>query len=149
MIWRSYRRWSLMYFLTTSSSTLPTVSEKYPSAQKLSPHKNSSNAGNSFRITRLVPPFNLCTTSATLSLLTFYQNELSEVEGQLRQMVRQPSHVLTCMQSVPGVGEVVATSFMLELFGPERFHRAEEVASDLGLVPMVRHSGDKAPPGRL
>jgi len=67
MIWLNYRHWSLMYFLTTSSSTLPTVSAKYPSAQKLSPHKNSSNSGNSLRITRLVPPFNLWTTSATLS----------------------------------------------------------------------------------
>ena len=69
--------------------------------------------------------------------LTFYQNELSEVEEQLRQMARQHSHVLTCLQSVPGVGEVVATTFMLELFGPERFHRVEEVTSYLGLAPMV------------
>ena len=68
MIWHNYRRWSLMYRFTTSSSTLPTVSAKYPSAQKLSPHRNSSSSGNSFRITRLVPPFNLCAISATLSL---------------------------------------------------------------------------------
>jgi hypothetical protein len=68
MIWQNYRRWSLMYRFTTSSSTLPTVSAKYPSAQKLSPHRNSSSSGNSFRITRLVPPFNLCAISATLSL---------------------------------------------------------------------------------
>ena len=67
MIWHNYRRCSLMYRRTTSSSTLPTVSAKYPSAQKLSPHKNSSSSGYSFLITRLVPPFNLCTTSATLS----------------------------------------------------------------------------------
>ena len=68
MIWHNYRRCSLMYRRTTSSSTLPTVSAKYPSAQKLSPHKNSSSSGYSFLITRLVPPFSLCTTSATLSL---------------------------------------------------------------------------------
>ena len=68
MIWLDYILCWFMYRLTTSSSTLPTVSAKYPSAQRLSPHKNSSSSGNSFRITRLVPPFNLCTTSATLSL---------------------------------------------------------------------------------
>src|SRR5512139_2036667 len=67
MIWHNYRRCSLIYRRTTSSSTLPTVSAKYPSAQKLSPHKNSSSSGHSFLITRLVPPFSLCTTSATLS----------------------------------------------------------------------------------
>lgn len=32
---------------------------------------------------------------------------------------------------------------------PERFNRAEEVASYLGLAPMVRHSGQKTPSGRL
>ena len=68
MIWHNYRRCFRMYRRTISSSTLPTVSAKYPSAQKLSPHKNSSSSGYSFLITRLVPPFNLCAISATLSL---------------------------------------------------------------------------------
>ncbi len=44
------------------------VSAKYPSAQKLSPQRNSSNSGNSFRMIRLVPPFKVWTTSATLFL---------------------------------------------------------------------------------
>jgi transposase len=43
----------------------------------------------------------------------------------------------------------VATTFLCELFRPERFARAEEVASYLGLAPMVRHSGEKTPSGRL
>ena len=89
------------------------------------------------------------TLESHLRELTFYQKELSEVEEQLRHMARQHGHVLTCLQSVPGVGEVVATTFMLELFDPERFHRAEEVASYLGFAPMVRHSGEKTPSGRL
>lgn len=67
MICLHQQLWFLMYRFTTSSSTLPTVSAKYPSAQKLSPHKNSSSSGNSFRIIRLVPPFSICVTSATLS----------------------------------------------------------------------------------
>jgi len=89
------------------------------------------------------------TLESHLRELTFYQSELSEVEEQLRQMARQHGHVLTCLQSIPGVGEVVATTFMLELFDPERFQRAEEVTSYLGLAPMVRHSGEKTPSGRL
>lgn len=89
------------------------------------------------------------TLESHLRELAFYQKELSEVEEQLRQMARQHGDVLRCLQSVPGVGEVVATTFMLELFDPERFHRAEEVSSYLGLAPMVRHSGEKTPSGRL
>ncbi len=45
--------------------------------------------------------------------------------AQLRQVARQHGHVLTCLQSVPGVGEVVATTFMLELFDPKRFHNCD------------------------
>jgi len=40
---------------------------------------------------------------------------------------------------------VVATTFMLELYDPERFHRSEEVASYLGLAPMVRHRWRESP----
>lgn len=81
--------------------------------------------------------------------LTFHQDELSKVEGQLRQTARQHGPVLSCLQSIPGVGEVVAGTFLMELFDPERFRRAEEVTSYLGLAPMVRHSGEKTPRGRL
>ena len=89
------------------------------------------------------------TLESHLRELSFYQKELSEVEEQLRQMARQQGNAVECLQSVPGVGEVVATTFILELFDPERFQRAEEVTSYLGLAPMVRHSGEKTPSGRL
>ena len=56
---------------------------------------------------------------------------------------------LTCLQSVPGVGPLTASSFLAELFRPDRFKRGEEVAAYLGLAPIVRHSGEKSPAGRL
>ena len=64
----SYRCFSLMYCITTSSSTLPSVSAKCPSAQKLSPHGNPSISRNSFRITQLVPAPSACAAYATLLL---------------------------------------------------------------------------------
>ena len=56
---------------------------------------------------------------------------------------------LACLQSVSGVGRLVACSFLSELFRPERFQRGDEVAAYLGLAPLVRHSGEKTPAGRL
>jgi len=85
------------------------------------------------------------TLESHLRELSFYQKELSEVEEQLRQMARQQGNAVAYLQSVPKVGEVVATTFMFELFDPERFQRAEEVTRYLGLAPMVRHSGEKTP----
>ena len=52
---------------------------------------------------------------------------------------------LACLQSVPGVGRIVACSFSSELFRPERFLRGEEVAAYPGLAPFVRHSVEKSP----
>ena len=53
------------------------------------------------------------------------------------------------LTSVPGVGPITSLSFVLEIFNPGRFNRAEELAGYLGLAPVVHHSGEKAPSGRL
>ena len=83
--------------------------------------------------------------------LRFLTQELSDVTAQLEVLNRQPEHqkVIQSLTSVPGVGQVVATTFRLELFRPERFQRGDEVASYLGLAPTVRHSGEKTPKGYL
>jgi transposase len=91
------------------------------------------------------------TMESHLRELRFLQQELSKVADQLECLNRQPEHhtVIKSLTSVPGVGKVVATSFHLELFRPERFQRGEEVASYLGLAPTVSHSGEKTPRGYL
>ena len=67
IIWLSHDYCSRIYLRMISSFTVPTVSAKYPSAQKLSPQRNSSSSGYSFLITLLVPPLRIFTASATLS----------------------------------------------------------------------------------
>ena len=92
------------------------------------------------------------TMESYLRELTFQQIELRTVEGQLQKMVmasKEERRRVVNLRTVPGVGPTVATTFALELFRPRRFQRAGEVASYLGLAPMVRHSGGKTPAGRL
>ena len=91
------------------------------------------------------------TLESYLRELTFNLEELRRVELQLRSVAKSSELTasLAYLQSVPGVGPVVATTFALELFQPNRFKRPEEVASYLGLAPIVRHSGGKTPSGRL
>ena len=55
----------------------------------------------------------------------------------------------TVGRRVEGVGEVLATTFLAEIFAPERFNRAEEVSSYLGLAPVVRRSGSGPVRARL
>jgi len=96
-------------------------------------------------------PASQLTLESYLRELTFHQTELRRVERELRQLVAstKQKQSVRYLQTVPGVGPTVSTTFALELFCPERFGRAEEVASYLGLAPMVHHSGVKTPRGRL
>ena len=91
------------------------------------------------------------TLESYLRELTFDQEELRRVELQLKSLTKsnELATTMACLQSVPGVGPTVAATFALELFRPDRFGRPEEVASYLGLAPVVRHSGNKTPSGRL
>lgn len=90
-------------------------------------------------------------------VLDDYLEELRQVRQRILTLERKlAKHTATlhqrrlaCLQSVPGVGRIVACSFLSELFRPERFQRGEEVAAYLGLAPFVRHSGEKSPAGRL
>lgn len=101
--------------------------------------------------TLTLEPMAKLTMESYLRELTFHQTELRTVETQLKEMVKsvESCQSVSYLQTVPGVGPTVATSFVLELFRPDRFRRAEEVASYLGLAPVVRHSGSKTPSGRL
>ncbi|PLY00869.1 MAG: IS110 family transposase [Desulfuromonas sp.] len=96
-------------------------------------------------------PLTRLTLESYMRELTFHQTELCTVATQLKEMVTssESCQSVAYLQTVPGVGSTVATSFALELFRPDRFRRAEEVASYLGLAPVVRHSGGKTPSGRL
>jgi len=83
--------------------------------------------------------------------LDFLNSELRQVERELFRAVkdRVSGSSISYLKSVPGVGPIVATSFALELFRPERFTKADQVSSYLGLAPMVRQSGQSRSSGRL
>lgn len=83
--------------------------------------------------------------------LVFLKKERSTVTIQLNQIGRNSEHraVTQALKSVPGVGDVVANTFLLEIFNPGRFDRKEQVAGYIGLAPMVHHSGEKTPRGHL
>jgi transposase len=76
--------------------------------------------------------------------LAFLLKERQHIEKQLRAVCRQGDHekAFECLQTAPGVGPITAATFLLELFDPLRFKSANQVASYLGLAPMVRQSGE-------
>lgn len=71
--------------------------------------------------------------TATRRHIDLRLREISQEQDEARR--------IAAMRSVPGVGEVVATTFAAEVFRPGRFNRSEEVTAYLGLAPVMRQSG--------
>jgi transposase len=66
--------------------------------------------------------------------------ELKRVDAELTQHARRIEAVQR-LQTIPGVGERVATAIYATVGDITRFHRASELASYAGLVPSVDQSG--------
>lgn len=98
-----------------------------------------------------LPPGATDARTSLLRELSFLTQERENVEETLRQTCRAPEHQgrVKALKTVPGVGEIVATTFAAELFRPGRFRRPEEVTSYLGLAPVVRQSGSGKPRARI
>ena len=100
-------------------------------------------------VMQLEPSIKL-TLDSHLRELGYLKTELKEIELTLKTIMQQQhEEPMKRLCSVPGVGPTVATTFLLELYRPERFQRQEEVSSYLGLAPVIRQSGDRSSRGRL
>jgi transposase len=71
-------------------------------------------------------------------------NELEELA--LTQQYRQRAALLT---QIPGIGIFTAMAILLELQNVERFHRADQLASFLGLTPSQHSSGERIRMGHI
>jgi len=81
--------------------------------------------------------------------LQWVANEIKQIEKQMKESFHRAGlqKRLKSLQSIPGVGQIVALAFTAEVYRPERFQRAEEVTSYLGLAPIVIQSGLSKPRG--
>ena len=91
------------------------------------------------------------TLDSLLRELKYHHEELQSIDSRLEELAKMEEHreSIEQLRTVPGVGPVIALSYKLEMFRPERFNRAEEVASYLGLAPTVAQSGEAKARGRI
>jgi len=90
-----------------------------------------------------LPPGANDTLQSLIEELEFLVAAQRRVDLRLRVISQEQDEArrIAAMRSVPGVGEVVATTFAAEVFRPGRFNRSEEVTAYLGLAPVIRQSG--------
>lgn len=91
------------------------------------------------------------TMKSLIRELSFLKEERRQLEKQIRDVCTENKNDRTFefLQTTPGVGPVTAATFQLELFDPGRFENGDQVASYVGLAPMVRRSGETKGSTRL
>lgn len=75
--------------------------------------------------------------------------QVLEIEEQVDQVARTEPDTVRRLTSVPGVGKLIATSFLALVEDPGRFRSSKEVAAYLGLAPWVNSSAGKRKPGGI
>ena len=82
--------------------------------------------------------------------LSYLETERHTVDQAITKAAPQAvSQRMRVLQSVPGVGSVLAMTFACEIFRPERFADGERLSSYVGLAPVVSQSGAGAITGSL
>jgi len=86
-----------------------------------------------------------------LEELFHLEGQLDKVKGQIKEQYSSEAYEkkTSILRSHPGVGEVTAAQMLAEVYQPERFENAKQVAAYVGLAPQVRQSGESRKEGPL
>ncbi len=71
--------------------------------------------------------------------------EIAAVDKRIVVLIRDRYPEAERLQQVPGVGPLIALTFVLTIGDPSRFPSSRQLGPYLGLVPRQRASGDRAP----
>lgn len=89
-----------------------------------------------------IPPEHGIALASMVREYLFHLSEDKQLRAEIRSAtMRMHPEQFKRLTAISGIGETAATHFLAELFSPERFDRAEEVTSYLGLAPVVSQSG--------
>lgn len=68
---------------------------------------------------------------------------VAALDEELEKAAKPLAKTIDLLQSVPGVGPVVAATFLAVIGDPKRFETGAQVASYVGLAPWVHDSGER------
>ena len=93
-------------------------------------------------------PTLLLVTEALLAARAALGEQLSKLENRVRSLARHDRRVRRLM-SAPGVGAVVALTFVAAIDDPARFRSSKAVGAHFGLTPKKYQSGETDVTGRI
>ena len=95
-----------------------------------------------------LPPETRYSVSEQLELIDGVEQSITQAEKRIREVIKE-DHTMQLLQTIPGVGPILAIVIALEVGDVNRFSRAGKLASYAGKVPRVNSSGGKTYYGRV
>lgn len=95
-----------------------------------------------------LPPETRHSVEEQLQLLDRVGDSISQAEKRILQVIKG-DHAMQLLDTLPGVGPILAIVIALEVGDVKRFMTAEKLASYAGKVPRVNSSGGKTYYGRV
>jgi transposase len=85
---------------------------------------------------------------AHLEIINVIEQQMADIDSDLRVLAREDKQLLA-LQTIYGVGPVLACHLLAEIGDARRFRRARQLVRVAGLDPVVLESGDSRRRGRL
>jgi transposase len=85
---------------------------------------------------------------AHLAMIDASWEQIAEIDRELRQLARNDTRLLA-LQTIYGVGPVLAAHLLAEIGDARRFRRARQIVRVAGLDPVVLESGESRRRGKL
>jgi transposase len=95
-----------------------------------------------------LPPETMHSVKEQLQLLDRVEDSISQAEKRILQVIKKDP-TMKLLDTIPGVGAILAIVIALEVGDVKRFATAEKLASYAGKVPRVNSSGGKTYYGRV
>jgi transposase len=101
-----------------------------------------------YRQIEQLPPQTRYATGMLLEQLDFIEGQIADQERRLQELLKVTPD-MALVDTLPGVGTILAAVIVLEIGDVRRFASAERLCSYAGTTPRVHASGDKVRYGRL
>jgi transposase len=129
----------------------------YAKGIKIPPELNTASKYWSGRFTQWLMQQQLSTKYGEMVLYEttdtaeFLRGKLLKVNRQIRSLAKEPKYAkrIKCLRSIPGIGLIVAITFLSELDTIKRFRNLDRLCSYVGLIPSTFSSGEKEVVGNI
>lgn len=109
------------------------------------PHKWSKNYIKALAEFAKTTPGHKYQMESMLRELQYFEGEITLIDKEILLLMKSAEHAENYknLKSVPGIAEITASTFLLELYNVQRFDSFTKFASYIGIIPTEHSSGAK------